>query len=521
MLAAPYLNDNPYRLLGLGSAATQAELLQAAELAEKTAQIGIPPPVGLQQVFGAERLTSIREKVQALGEDPLERTVYRLFWPFDYKRLPTFTGSLADLQQADVLEPTSSFRILQLRFVITWVKYLVQPSPQRIQEVLEAFDTLCRAEAFGMFLAELLVEDGETPERAAQIGNQAPAVTLERLLMVFRRQAAQWWESGEIAAVTELVPRFSVSAFHLHFLEKILPDVIAGGDAEAARLQSRIQTFPGWMPDQPFLQATEFSKLHLLAFALQGRVPAAQGWLQVVAARMRQVVGAMRDQAIQLAEKQNQYTFALQILAHLRTFPLPEDLAQQVEETETYFRSMLKTREAESTYGSAPQGDSALSRRGKYLLGVALLAPVLLLLGAIVVAPRLMDNRDKTPPAVAATPEAVSPPESAPPESPVNDAVTAERKQLADEYEQLKANTEGGEERLDKRYSTLESAYDQINADRKHVNRYSKRAVRAYNARLDALNRSKHQYILDVQTYNKKLKRMIEIKKRLARTAGT
>ncbi|MCW3099003.1 MAG: hypothetical protein JWL77_4621 [Chthonomonadaceae bacterium] len=579
MLAAPYINDNPYRLLGIGSVATQAKLEQAADLADKTKQIGIPPASGLLQVFGAEMLPRCAEKVQAFRVDPMERTIYRLFWPFDYQRLPNFKGTMADLLGSDVLGPASSFRVLQLRFAIAWVKYLVQPTAQKVHDVLDTFDRLCKDEAFYAFLVELLLQDGDAAEQATDVGNRAPTIVLERMLFVFRRQAVQWWESGEIAEVTELVQILTQSGYDDEILAKILPDLITAGEQEADRLQTTIQTFPGWMPTQMPYQPAEVAKLRLLAQALSARVPEAQRWLHVVEDRVRQVTVAMRDPALDLANRQNQDEFAVQILAHIQTFPLPDDLANQIQQAATQMQNRIDARQTEiwrgitpiergpslTTYNGmgcmaygripfagdpdwyfttyyfvifflpifpirrylvadAPRGgryfraSAPLTKFGRYHLGTSMVVATLLLLYATYAVQHEPASNYGTTSAPSTSRHSRYPTDTAGSsslDSPVNDATSAERKRLEDESAQINTDLYRRQTSIDHRRPLLETTSKQLDADSKKVNRSSRAAVKAYNARVRAFNKTSKQFDADLVAYNKRIERVNQITKRL------
>ncbi|MCW3053388.1 MAG: hypothetical protein JWN14_2558, partial [Chthonomonadales bacterium] len=68
---------------------------------------------------------------------------------------------------------------------------------------------------------------------------------------------------------------------------------------------------------------------------------------------------------------------------------------------------------------------------------------------------------------------------------------------------------------LEQRSADLDSAAKQLDADKKRVNRYSRSAVRAYNARFEALQKKGRQYDADVKTYNAKLKKAEAMEKRI------
>ena len=328
---APYLNDNPFRVLGIGSAVTQADLLQTAELSENLAAIGIPPATGLLQLFGANNMPRCLQKVKALRGDLMERTLYRLFWPFEYKPNPAFTGTLADLGRLEIPQLAPSFRALQVRFVLCWSEYLVTPSPQTIQTTLETFDSLRKDKALADFLAELLVKDGEAQERAKSIGSYAPQVALDRILPVFSRQIAQWWENGDMAATTMLAAIFFGSTVDPDIVNKLFSNLIALGEREADRIQALLQNSRGWSLVQSPSDIAELEKFQMLARVFQGRVPVAERWLNIVGDRLRQVAPAVLEQAIGLA-KHNDSTRALQILTPLLNTSLPEDIARRVRE---------------------------------------------------------------------------------------------------------------------------------------------------------------------------------------------
>lgn len=576
MLIAPYMNDNPYRLLDLPSVTLQADLERAAETAANAAQIGIPLTTALVQVFGAERMPQCVEKVQALRTDPLERTVYRLFWPFDYQRRPEFKGTLADLLGSDELGPATSFRVLQLRFVISWARYLAKPSVVNMVMVLDAFDTLCKEDALYTFLSELLQKEGETAAQATDIGHRAPSIVLDRMLVVFQRQAVQWWENGESEALTDLVQKLPAAGFDESILDKVLPGVIAAADREADRIRALTGSFPGWQASQPPPEPAEFAKLRLLALALEGRTPAAQNWLQAVESRVRQVAGAMRQQALDLADRQNEQVVALNILAHIQTFPLPEDLERQIKADEARFLGVVEAREAEIWKDIQPMGDpptlttingigftvyghqpfagdpdwyfktyyfvffflpiipirrylvadspkggwffhasAPLTKFGKYHLGFSLGSLLLFFLYLVFFANRTpSSNYSSSTPYSYYNSTAGTGSSSSRNEFADTDPA-GERKRLADEYDRLRIDVGAEKVRLDQREADLDRVSKKLDEDRKHVNRDSQRAIDAYNERLSSYRRTVRQYNLDIAAYNKHLKHLQEITKKL------
>jgi len=185
-------------------------------------------------------LSSCLERVQALGADPIERTIYRLFWPFDYQRLPNFKGTLADLLQSDSLESDPGFRILQLRFVIVWIKYLVQPSAQRVQErwTLSIFSAK-RTRSMSFW------KNSSSKRASARIRqtypNHAPAMVLDRWSWYF---AARRYNvgCGRYCCGTALVETLSNAGFDDEMIDKILADLVGCGDQEATRLQASSST---------------------------------------------------------------------------------------------------------------------------------------------------------------------------------------------------------------------------------------------------------------------------------------
>jgi len=576
MPPAPYINDNPFRLLGIGSATLQSELQQAAEFGDTSAKIGIPPTSGLMQVFGAGLISQCLERVQALGADPMERTIYRLFWPFDYQRQPNFKGTLADLLQSDSLEADPDFRILQLRFVIAWIKYILQPSAQRVQEALDSFDNLCKVDAFYELLEQLLLKEGVSAEQAKHIANHAPAVALDRLLMVFRRQAAQWWESGAIGAVTDLVRLLSEAGFEKDVFDNILVDLVTCGEQEAARIRSLTQSFQGWNATQPPLQPAEVAKLHQAAVALKGHVPAAQGWLQVVEDRVRQVVGAMRDQALDVASILRDGPFALQILLHLQAFPLPEDLKQELESASGRLHNHLKAEQEEvwrdfspiqdnpglstingigcMVYGRTPfagdpewylttyyfvllfipifpirrylvkdapgggwyfRASAPLTRGNKTHIFVSIVLATLLLGYAIIAAGNSPSAGNSSDYSRYGSRYATGTNGDSSSYQANNKVVSPEQVELEGELTPLNMEIYRLQKSLDQRRSDLDSAAKQLKSDKKRVNRYSRSAVRAYNARIDALQKKGRQYDVDVKTYNAKVKKAEAMEKRI------
>jgi hypothetical protein len=89
------------------------------------------------------------------------------------------------------------------------------------------------------------------------------------------------------------------------------------------------------------------------------------------------------------------------------------------------------------------------------------------------------------------------------------DNVVASPEQVKLEGELAPLNTEiyHLQQSLDERKAALESTGKHLDTDKKKVNRRSRAAVKAYNARVYAFNKASRKYDADVKVYNAKLKR--------------
>ncbi|MBT9586845.1 hypothetical protein IV102_26105 [bacterium] len=83
----PYLSDNPFRLLGLPSATPQKDLVYACKKIRDRLRKGQRHDVAMARQWGEEELEKVPEIVQKMGEDPILRSIYRLFWPLDLECL--------------------------------------------------------------------------------------------------------------------------------------------------------------------------------------------------------------------------------------------------------------------------------------------------------------------------------------------------------------------------------------------------------------------------------------------------
>ena len=76
----PYITDNPFRLVGSGSALSQQELRRKAEATSRSALVGLNTVPPLESEFGYEDIEGLVASVRSLATAPKRRTAYRIMW---------------------------------------------------------------------------------------------------------------------------------------------------------------------------------------------------------------------------------------------------------------------------------------------------------------------------------------------------------------------------------------------------------------------------------------------------------
>ena len=328
MLSVDYLTDNPFRLLGVGSAITQSELRFAANAADKALKVGLGPDSGLWKLFEPEQLSMCAEKVRTLGTSPIERTAYRMFWPFFYQHQATFNGTQTDFSYLNRAEMHSALYIPQINFVAHWIDFLTDPSAESAHSAIKSAERLLEHTQLANWLTELLVNDGEDAEQAPKIVRSALKIVLTQLIGGFTRQIVQWYESHNSADALPVIKMLYASNFDEQLVIRAFDGLVAYGDREAAKLEQIVESYDGWHGDPTPHVVAEVQELRDLALALQSHLPVVHLWLEVVKSRVHQVALSMRKSAIEHTNKSDDFEKTRQIFSQIEVLPLSDEFVQ-------------------------------------------------------------------------------------------------------------------------------------------------------------------------------------------------
>ena len=322
-----YVTDNPYRLLQISSCTSPKELRKAADIAIKKIQVGLPFETGMETLFGSESLIHCSETAKLVANDPKQRSVYRLFWPFLYEKPQGANGTPEDMQKIiDRYSERDIFYVTQLCFLKRWYSFLSQPTHENARLALMDFSTLYEDAACDAYLIELLEREG------ADASSLPPAQkeVIVHLLGTICRQSAQDWEEGKIEQGCELASAVCSSFFDQDAVHAALRPVILAGDSEMAKIRDSMPHFGEWTPPQGTHAATDAANLKRLAQAVSNRAAVTGLWLETSDKRINQVANAVRNYAIDIANKNNDWNGCRVLLKKVEALPLPDEWTEKL-----------------------------------------------------------------------------------------------------------------------------------------------------------------------------------------------
>jgi hypothetical protein len=326
-----YVTDNPYRLLDVGSSTSYKDLRQKAGAAAQAAKVGLAPEAGLEKLFGAEEMPRCADIVYAIANDSRKRTIYRLFWPFDYERPPDASGTLVDIDHLlSACSSDGSFRATHLRFLRAWLDRETEPDAVRL--AFDSFVDLYNDEACDDFLARLLQDEGDGNEDACDYVYNAQEEVISHLLTSTCQQAAEQWEAGNAPKAISLLQAVCGSRFQDDQIDRALRAIVDPGGRSMSWLRSLIHAFEDWSPTSSSPDLEETYRLLQLANLVVDRVPEARQWTEVAEGRISQVAYSMRSYAIDLANDRSDYDGSREILLQVQRLLLPPELREKIED---------------------------------------------------------------------------------------------------------------------------------------------------------------------------------------------
>lgn len=322
-----YVTDNPFRLCGIGSAGSLSKLRQRANSMAQAAKVGLPVQVGLEDIFGSEQAELCPSIVRGLATDPKRLVVYRILWPLAYGLPVSPSGTIKDLEaklpsHSDLFVGDDSIdgltvHALQLRFLVSWYRFLSAPHENSFFAVLTHFKAVFNDESSNVFFAELLRCDGHD-DSTNELLFAAQKEVIRHLLKTACSVAAQLWQKGFHGVTLQILEQVRDCGFDPDEIATALRLVVAVGNAECTRLESLRREYGEWSPErEEHNHDSVASVLGGIASILTGHVAAARLWEQEVQRYHRTVFFAMRSYAIDALNERDDWQECQQVLEHL------------------------------------------------------------------------------------------------------------------------------------------------------------------------------------------------------------
>jgi hypothetical protein len=348
-----YLTDNPFRLLGIGSAVSYKELRAQASSAKQAGQVGRGPVAGLRSLFGDDEATDCVTIVRSVAADPKKLTLYRLLWPSNYQP----TGAECDTQRVFIQctgGAQSNCQIIrgagvrlrdscrsagadphpataaEVGFLDAWCEFLKAPSASTYWLALRCLKVLYDCFDYDQYLIDLLVQDGHPSETAEAAVYEAQEELIDLVLERAGSQAADLWAGGNMGAALELVRCVCKSAFHEDWIARALRPIVECGEREKRRVDDAVSSVRDWDATSWPNDAAAATALKKLGELVAAYAPAGELWKQAGARRVTQIATAMRGHAIDAANDRKDYAEAERVLRELLRLPIESHLAERV-----------------------------------------------------------------------------------------------------------------------------------------------------------------------------------------------
>lgn len=332
MLYSRLISDNPYRLLGLGSCGSYRELLAKALSAEKAARVGLASEPGLADLFGCGRPEAgiLVGSIRSLANNPVALSTYRLAWTLEYPPAGLREESLPGLCMLveESFSETPTYR--HLCFLVGWWAFLQAPSPATFDKTLSSLTEWYEDGAFDEHFTSVLARDNGDLGSARDVLYEAQNSLIDHILQVGTTHAEDRWNAGDTAESIALLRVICNSWPDPDQLHRALKRVADLGERERVRIENLCLSFEGWTTASPMYDVGEVRPILELAVVLGDYLPAATLWRSAVERRITQVATAMRNSAVELANKEMEYVAARKILEHVQGLPLAEDLQRLI-----------------------------------------------------------------------------------------------------------------------------------------------------------------------------------------------
>jgi hypothetical protein len=333
-----YITDNPYRLLALPSSTAQRQLRNEAAQAEKARKVGLASPAGLAEAFGEAELDRVAEIALAIAADPIRRTVYRLFWPFqpvDVARTGHGPADWTFTARDPSGEPAYCRK--QRLFLENWFKCAATGGTTYLQASITHLTELYTDEDCDEYLVGLLAMDGD--ESADNLGNVGAA--FNEAVVATLSMALRHGLSIDVAPqdACDILRNATSTGLPAELVEKaVYAELVPVGNEEAASVQRATQSLlasidaNGWPAAQAEFDPTRANRLHWLGTIASGLHPSSSDWTLAAVTYDEALAREMRAVALALALEQDDLGGAVTLLSDALRYRIGSEFRSLLED---------------------------------------------------------------------------------------------------------------------------------------------------------------------------------------------
>lgn len=525
--AIPFITDNPFRLCNVSSNLAQTALRQKANATENATKVGLPVNIGLERIFGNEDALRCTEIVRSLVNDPVKRTVFRLFWPLSYDHEQVKLETIKDIDILALQTEGTSFHS-QILFLKWWYSFIVYGDASKFEATLLSFKNLYLDSSSDVVLEEILQKENIREE--SSILHEAQNKAFQNLLKIGCQFAKDCWNANNTDSALIIIENIRNCDIFDDDCELALRSLTDLGDHEADAIRQARIAYKGWASERAGNDFATVYRLNLLTNALKANVSVAADWELECRNYIYAVANAIRKAANDAIDRHD-FTKAKSALKVILEEPLAheyhtgakEDL-EILEDQERATKSNTPPRQrsrpnAESNKmpGGSPAPKSGYSFSGCLVyIGIAILGGLMkscLNSGSVPPATTPQDSSSVSNPAAFSTPFAIPDPQS------------ERRERLKKELDELKIWLKNTAEEIERKREALtrdeQGVIEEGNAiesKRTLVEFVTQEQVDAFNEILrrlrqkrNRLNKRFEQFNDDVNEYNAKVERGREV----------
>ncbi len=293
-----FITDNPFRLVGTGSALSQQQLRRKADAAYRSALVGLNTASPLEAEFGADDIADLVATVRSLATAPKRRTAYRIMWPLSENAIPYIYEGVSS---TIVLAPEE---MIQLTFLSCWYRFLRDKTSSISMSALKAWTVLYNEIALDERLKMLIMEDDNLNEDDAnQQIIESQYEIARHLLKRTSSIAAQEWEAGNLDSAIGIIEAVLNSSFDETMQEEALEPLIGIGQNIAEKVEQLTLDLPPYIPGASMHTPSVVTDLERLSIVISRRHPISGGWAHIVNQWYSTFGWTLRKAALELNEQ--------------------------------------------------------------------------------------------------------------------------------------------------------------------------------------------------------------------------